>query len=261
MSSPNSSTLDPRAKRWGLAAKYVAILGVGFVIAPYIWVALGGLLGLIVAGAILGTTWMVLPAVETYAQNMRLSLIKGAAAKDPIGTLQTEYHRRAQALNERQNKIETLSSKTAGFGSKLAQFKREYPADAATYQEIYDKMTMLLKRSREQWIAAESQLKAFDREIVRAKAKWDMALAASDLKQDAGDIEAEFFAKLKVECSFDTIETGMNQAFASLDTLLMQSEAMEINVTPAPAALPAPASTAIPVEVLDSINAPVKTRR
>lgn len=40
---------DPRAKRWGNFAKVAALLTVGFFVAPFIWVALGGLLGLIVA--------------------------------------------------------------------------------------------------------------------------------------------------------------------------------------------------------------------
>ena len=205
--------IDPRAKRWGIIAKYAALLVVGFVVAPYIFTAITGLIGLIVAGAIMLVVWMLLPTVETAARNMRLKLLKSEAARNPIETLQNEYLRRSQALNERKNKIETLAAKTSGFASKLAQFKRDYPADAQAYQDIHDKMVLLLKRSRDQWIVAESQLKAFDREIERAKAKWEMALAASDLRKDAGQVEAEFFAKLKVESSLDAIETGHRMLF------------------------------------------------
>src|SRR3954468_7808390 len=233
--------IDPRAKRWGVFAKYAALLGVGFVVAPYIFTAITGLVGLIVAAVILLLAWMLLPSVETAARNMRLKLIKAEAARNPIETLQNEYLRRQQSLNERKNKIERLAAKTASFGSKLSQFKRDYPNDAQAYQDIYDKMVLLARRSREQWVLAENQLQAFDREIDRAKAKWEMAIAASDLRQDAGKVEAEFLAKLKVESSFDAIETGMNSAFAQLDTLLMESEAVEINVTAtAPKSLPSP---------------------
>lgn len=259
----SSSTLDPRAKRWGLVFKYAALLGVGFLVAPIIFKAITGLIGLIAAALIMGICWMLLPAVETFGQNMRLKLLKQAAAADPIGTLQNEYHRRSQSLNERKVKIETLAAKTNGFGSKLADFKKRYPGEAQTYQDVYDKMVELLRRSRDQWKLADQQLKAFDGEIEKAKAKWEMALAAADLRQDAGKVEAEFLAKIKVECSFDTIELGMNNAFAQLDTLLMESETVEINVTgtapqSAPTALPAPASTAIPVQAL--IENKAKTR-
>ena len=225
-------TIDPRAKRWGVIAKYAALVAIGFFVAPWIFTAITGLIGLIIAGGILLAVWMLAPAVQTAAQNMRIKLIKGEAARNPIETLQNEYLRRDQALNERKNKIETLAAKTAGFKSKLDQFKRDYPSDAQAYQEIYDKMVLLLKRSREQWMIAERQLQAFDGEIEKAKAKWEMAQAANQLRTDAGQVEAEFFAKLRVESSLDAIETGMNAAFAQLDTLLMESDGVDMkNVT------------------------------
>lgn len=230
---PSSQSLDPRARRWGIAAKYAALLVVGFVVAPYVFTAITGLVGLIAAGVILGVTWMVLPAAESFAANMRIKLIKHEASKNPIESLEQEYLRRTQMLNERKVKIETLAAKTAGFGTKLKQFKRDYPSEASTYQEIYDKMVLLLDRSRDQWVLGEQKLVEFNHEIDKAKAKWDMALAAADLRQDAGQVEQEFFAKLRVECSFDTIELGMNSAFAQLDTLLMESEAVQ-----SPAAAP-----------------------
>ncbi len=252
MNTPEN--IDPRAKRWGIVAKYAALLCVGFFIAPYIFTAITGLVGLMVAGVIMLLAWMLLPTVETAARNMRLKLLKAEAARNPIETLQNEYLRRQQALNERKNKIETLAAKTAGFGSKLAQFKRDYPADAQTYQDIYEKMVLLLKRSKDQWVLAEGQLKAFDREIERAKAKWEMAIAADGLRQDAGKVEEEFLAKLKVESSFDAIETGMNSAFAQLDTLLMESEAVEINVT---GSAPQSAAPALPAaDAQSSISLP-----
>ncbi len=260
MSIPSATTTDPRAKRWSFAIKTIAILLVGFVVAPYVFTAITGLIGLLAAGAIMGATWMLLPAIGTWAGNMRLKLVTAEAARNPIQTLQSEYLRRDQLLNERKTKIETLAAKTAGFGTKLAGFKKDYPADSQIYQDIYDKMLLLLKRSREQWVLAEKQLQAFDREITRAKAKWEMALAATDLRQDAGQVEAEFFAKLKVECSFDAIETGMNTAFAQLDTLLMESESVQINVTAAPqAALPAPDDSNV-IDISDVAPARAKSK-
>lgn len=231
MSSPLPLTPEQRAKKYGTIAKVIAVLGVGFVVAPYVFTAITGLVGLVVAGLIVLGTWAVLPALGDFASNLRLKMIKAEAARNPIETLENEYRRRIHLLEERKIKIETLAAKTAGFGSKLTQFKREYPDEAQTYTDIYNKMLLLLKRSREQWTVASNQLDAFDSEITKAKAKWDMALAANALRQDAGNVEAEFLAKLKVECSFDTIETGMNMAFAQLDTLIMESESVEINVT------------------------------
>jgi hypothetical protein len=226
MNTPSNIT-DPRARRWAVVAKYGALLAVGFAAAPYVFTAITGLIGLVVAGALMLGTWMLLPFIGDAAANFRLRLIKAEASKNPIETLENESLRRAQLLQVRQEKIESLAAKTAGFGSKLQQFKRDFPADAQSYQEIYDKMVELLKRSRDQWKIADAQKDQFDREIVRAKAKWAMAIAASDLRKDAGQVESEFFAKLRVESSLDSIEMGMNSAFAQLDTLLMESESVQ----------------------------------
>ncbi len=238
MSSSIPLTPQQKAQKWATIVRWGAYALCGFLFFPFALATIKGMLGLIACGLIAGVTWTVLPALQSYAVNMRLKMIKAEAAKNPIESLQAEYLRRDQLLEERKGKIETLAAKTAGFSTKLAQFKRDYPGEEKTYQDIYDKMVLLLKRSREQWVLAEKQLTAFDREIDRAKAKWDMALAAADLRQDAGQVEAEFFAKLKVECSFEAIEFGMNSAFAQLDTLLMESESVETNAT-SQAALPA----------------------
>ncbi|MFA6290033.1 MAG: hypothetical protein WC661_21825 [Opitutaceae bacterium] len=49
---------DPRAKRWGNVAKYGAVLVVGFFAAPYVWVSIGGLIGLVVAFVLITAVWM-----------------------------------------------------------------------------------------------------------------------------------------------------------------------------------------------------------
>src|SRR6187399_3421311 len=92
---------DPRAKRWGLFAKYAALLVTGFIVAPYIWVAIGGLIGLIAAAGVFGITWMTKDWLYMKAGNMRLSLIKREAATNPVETLQAEHLRNSEMLQER----------------------------------------------------------------------------------------------------------------------------------------------------------------
>lgn len=75
---------DPRAKRWGNFAKVAALLTVGFFVAPFIWVALGGLLGLIVAGAVCVVTWMLRGWFYSVVANMRMKLVKAEAQRNPV---------------------------------------------------------------------------------------------------------------------------------------------------------------------------------
>ena len=234
---------EQRAQKWGTVAKWLAFAVVGFLVSPFILATIEGMLGLIVVGLVAGGVWMALPAIQSAAINMRLKLIKAEAARNPIETLQAEYMRRSGLLDERKKAIETFDAKTRTFGDKLDGFKRDYPAEAPKYQQIYDQMVRLEKRQEQQWIEAAKGLKLFDSEIKKATAMWDMAIAADAARAGSGLDNDEFYAKLKVETSLDSIQDGMNRAFSQLDTLLLESDGastVAVTTTAAPAALPAP---------------------
>lgn len=232
---------EQRAKRWGFVAKWAAFAIAGFLFAPYVMLTITGMLGLLVAGAIAGLTWVTLPAIESGATNLRLKLIKSEAAKNPIETLENEYLRRQLLLGERKQAIETFDAKTHTFGDKLDGFKRKYPSESAKFQAQYDQMNLLLHRQRDQWIEANKGLNMFNNEIEKAKAMWDMALAAAAAQAGSGLTNEDFYAKLKVETALDSVQDGMNRSFSQLDTLLMEGDndhpALE---NTAQAALPAP---------------------
>lgn len=252
-------TPEQRAARWGTAAKIATIGVLGFLVSPFVLSAIGGLLGLLALATIYGVTYVTLPAIGDWGKNMRLSLIKSEAARDPIGTLESEHLRRTLLLDERKTAIETFAAKTGTFGGKLEGFKRQYPEEAPKFQHTYDQMQLLLRRQREQWSEANRGLALFAGEVKKAKAMWDMALAAAAAREGSGLDETAFLAQLKVDTSLDTISEGMSRAFAQLDTLIMEGDAnAQINVTPAKVALPAPdGRTTIEASIL---NAPIKAR-
>ena len=238
---------EERAQKWGTVAKWAIFALAGFLFAPFAIMTITGMLGLIVAGAIAGITWIMLPSVEARAKNIRLRMIKAEAAKNPIETLEAEFLRRSTMLDERKKKIETFNAKTRTFGDKLEQFKRDYPADAGKFQTTYDQMRLLLKRQQQQWHEAEKNLQVFQGVVTRAKAMWAMALAANEAKAGSGLDEDSFYAQLKTETALESVTDGMNTAFAQLDTLVLESDNNEpipvqaIPVTPTslPAASPA----------------------
>jgi hypothetical protein len=243
---------EQRAAKWGTVAKWVAFAVVGFLVSPFIVATITGMLGLIVAGAIATVAWAATPAIESAAINLRLKLIKQEAARNPIETLQAEYMRRSQLLDERKNAIERFDAKVHTFGDKLAGFKRDYPADAPKYQETYDKMLLLLKRQGDQWRLANKQLHDFNGVIDRAKALYAMACAANEAKGASGLDQDEFYASLKTETALDSITDGMNTAFSQLDTLILESDNNSTISTTTQNALPEPNNNIIDVPFVKS---------
>lgn len=260
MSTSSNPITDPRAKRWAVFAKAVAILGIGFFVAPYIWTAIGGLFGLIVAGGIMLTTWMLLPSVGLAAANLRLKFVKAEAARNPVETLQGELQRQMAALDERKTAIGKLNGQIDTFADKLATIGEKYGQEDSAYLKLAQQLKDLrrvCKNREDKWKLAFQQLKRFEQEIERAGMIWEAAQAAAAAQESSGLTEADFMAKLKTETSLDTIMTTFNETLASLDTDLMQSDAENaIATSAAKPALPAPEERNI-IDV--SVEAPAET--
>jgi septal ring factor EnvC (AmiA/AmiB activator) len=215
---------DPRARRWGNVAKYGVLLVAGFLVAPYIWISITGLLGLLVAAGVILAAWMVRPVVFSMAANLRLKFIKAEASRNPVETLQNDLKAKTEALGKRKEAIETLNSQIRTFSDKVDEIKGRYGAEDSGYQKLSRDLSDLRRvyaHRCEKWKEAREQLERYAEEIKRANMIWDAAQAAAAARETSGLTEDEFFAKLRAETAFDSIQKSYNDALASLDTALL----------------------------------------
>lgn len=231
---------DPRARLWGNVVKIAAVLVGGFLVAPFVWVAIGGILGLVVAIAIVVGTWMLRHWFFAVAANLRLKLIKAEASKNPVETLQEEYRKEMVRLDERKTAIETLKAHILQFEDKTHEMEAKYPndptvakfkRDIATLNRIYEHRCNL-------WRKARTELDRFKEEIDRGEVIWKTAQAAAAAHEASGLSEAAFFSRLRKETAFDAIKLAYNQSVASLDSALLEAPKMEVVELP-PAQQPA----------------------
>lgn len=230
---------DRRARLWGNIAKYGALLTVGFIVAPFIWIAIGGLLGLIVAGIVFLGTWMLRPVVFSIAANLRLKFIKAEASKNPVETLQNDLKVKTEALGVRKDAIEKLNGQIRTFSDRVDGIKTNYgekdPGYIKLSRDLQDLRRIYVHRC-EKWREASKQLERFEEEIRRANMIWEAAQAAAAARETSGLTEDEFFAKLRTETAFDSINQSYNDALASLDTAMLDgpsTTSIPIDVTPA----------------------------
>jgi hypothetical protein len=217
--------LDPRARRWGIAAVVVLLLA-GFAVAPFIWIALGGLLGLGTAVALIGTLWYFRTWIFDKAANARLKLIKQEARTNPVETLQEDFRRQGVALEVRKDNIEKLRAETLGLGDKLDDFAAKYGKEGRDYAKLLAVKVNLEKvyaHRLMKWKNAYHELERWGDEIERASAIWDAAQAAAAAQEASGLSEDDFFAQIKKETAIDSIQDSYSQALASLDTEMAMS--------------------------------------
>ncbi len=217
----NESQLESKKKKWEFGIKAVCMLILGFVVAPFIYVAIQGLIGLaLAAGICIGINFFV-PVFADKLSNWRIKLIKAEAAKNPIETLQRDYGQKEEALNSFKESISRFKAATLNFKDKLDGFKDKFPNDTAKFDEILSNMKKLLAIRIVKYQDAEGQLEKYSSEIERAKAIWDMGQEAAKMNAAAGMSQGDFMQKIKVETALDSVTTSMNMAFADLETSLL----------------------------------------
>jgi predicted RNase H-like nuclease (RuvC/YqgF family) len=216
--------LEIKRNRIEKTVKILSLLVVGFLVAPFVFIAIKGLVGLAVAGAISLVVVNLIPWFSAMVANWRLKALKHEAAKNPIETLQNDYRKRIEALQAFRQSILNSKAEVYSFRDKLDGFKKQYPADAAKFDEQYRQMLALLKLRGQKYEEAKGNLERYDGEITRAKAIWDMAQAAAAMNKAAGVDADEFYAKIQVETALDSVQKNLNLAFADLEMSLVDEK-------------------------------------
>lgn len=220
----SSQSIDPRAKFWGNLAKGAFLLVGCFFIAPFIWVAIGGLMGLIVAVIILVSVWMFRPVAFSFAANMRLILIKREASRNPVETLQSDLREKMIQLDDRKTAIERLKAQIMTFGDKVSDIRAKYGVNDSAYIKLSADVANLNRvyaNRCAKWKEARHQLEQYQETIDRANMIWEAGCAAAAARESSGFTEADFMSKLKTDTAFDAIQTNYNEALASLDTAMI----------------------------------------
>lgn len=225
--------LDLKRNRIQNIAKLGGVGVVGFFVAPFIFIAIKGVIGLAVAFAVSGTIIQFVPYVARLIANWRLKAIKYEASKNPIETLQNDYAAKRQALMEFKQSIINFAGECNTFSDKLDGFKRQYPDQVPKFQTQYDNMRALLETRKVKYNAAKTKLEQYDQEIQKANAIWDMAQAAAKMSRASGDDTEDFLQKISRETALDSIQQSMGQAFGELEISLEDEKGSAKQVAPA----------------------------
>lgn len=221
---------ETRRKRIEMAVKIGALGLVGFFVAPFILIAVKGILGLALAAGISFSLIYFTPVMASMLANWRLKAIKAEASRNPVETLQNDFRAKSIALDDRKTNIEKLNGQIRTFSDKVDGIKDKYGDKDSAYlkmsRDLLD-LRRIYKNRCEKWNEAHTQLGLFEEQIERAGMIWDAANAASAARETSGLTEDEFFAKLRTETAFDAIQNNYNQALASLDTAMIDTPTPE----------------------------------
>jgi hypothetical protein len=212
---------DPRVLE--KAAKYKWLLfplGAALALGPVAGLIIAGVQAIIWLGAFaLGAYTVVYytPVLAMKLANWRLKALLSEAANNPILTLKNEYATRVQQLQAADNEIVDFSSEVRTYDDQLRDFKRQYPDEADSFQEVSDKMHVGLKDMTDEQGIARAALQDLKGRINKAEAIYNMALAAEKVSQLSQDTEGRVFSEIKQKVAFDAVRASLNHSFAALD--------------------------------------------
>ena len=219
---PSNLSLDSAKSK--TAAKVIAwIVGLGSaaILAPLIFLALQGLLGLVAALAVGTLALRLAPWFGTFTSNLGLKLLKIEARRNPIETMQNIYLQRNEAANEAEKQIKAFNNKVTHYCSQVSIFVKKYPSDAERFRVHHAAMQELLNRKYSALRSVRAKLVEYQSGIERASAIWDMTQASDDLSKAAGLLsEKDAIQQIKHDEALKSVEEGMARSFAELDHIL-----------------------------------------
>jgi hypothetical protein len=237
-----------------LAEKHATKLkwGVGiaacFILAPVVWTGIVGLTGALVFGAIAYGSAMAAPVLAKRLSHMKyealkvadnkhlealqaekvrhLSSVKAAAASSPVETLWLGWKDNEKVLKNRRDALVSLDGKTRTFGEKMEGFRKKFGEnvpEVAKYADRHQRMAEVVEMRRRK-LAQLTQAHADKKDIIeRAEGLWELALASMEFDEASGTtVEEKFYANLREQTAFDSIESTWNKAGAEFDQMMSE---------------------------------------
>ena len=219
----NNKTLEQ--KRLGIE-KWVKIIGLcvtGFLVAPFIFATIKGIVGLGIAALIALVTINLMPSIAALIASWRLKALKAVAAANPIETLELQYGEREQALVRIRDNIKEFHAVVHGLYSQIQEHAERFPGKPSQFLEKYGKMKHLLAVRSEKYKEAQINLVKFADLIDEKRSDWKIAQSAARASKLA-NVGEDFQSKLMADTALTTIQDGLNFAFSELEVSLLDNQ-------------------------------------
>lgn len=215
--------------KWGVAG------GAAIAIAPFIFMLIGGIVGLAVAAAVGLFINAMAPVVALRVATWKIMGMKSIARGAPIETRELLAIKNRERLASLAESITAFSAETKGFADEISKLEKQYPGESEMFRGQLQACRDLLEVQRAKYEAAKAAAEEFEAATARAKAKWKVAQAALRMRRLAGEQMGATMDKILAEEALDSVQSVMNNAFAELETSVMEATATRQSLTHQPA--------------------------
>jgi hypothetical protein len=241
--------LELKRKRIETVVKIGAMGVIGFLVAPFVFIAIKGLIGALIAIVISLIAINLAPWAGTKLANWRLKALKYEASQNPIETLENQYKDRENALVQIRENIKEFHAVVQALFDVIQEHNQNYPDRPSPFQEKYEKLRALLELRKQKYKQAQQNLKSFAGLIDEKRSDWKVAQAAAKASKLA-NVGEDFQSKLMADTALGSIQDSLNIAFSELEVSLLDEQSNpEVVVTTSPV-------TKAPIQITEKSGPP-----
>jgi gas vesicle protein len=216
--------IEQKRKRIETIAKVIGLCVAAFFFAPIAFLTIKGLVSLIVVGVIaLFTVNVGIPWFAISLANWRLKALKSAASANPIETLENQYKDRMDALAKIRENITASYAVLQDLHTQIQEHDEKYPNKPSQYLDKYQKLSALIALRGSKYKQAQKNLADFAEVIEEKRSDWKIAQTMAQANKLA-NVGQDFQSKLLQDTALNTVQDGLNTAFAELETSLLDEQ-------------------------------------
>lgn len=212
--------------------KFGVILVVCAVLGPLAYLAIKGIVGLAVFGALAFIGYNAAPVIALKVANAKyralddenishIKKVERTAAQNPIETATAQ----SQAYKARAAKylegITAYSTEVNNFETMTADFAKKYPETAPRYKEQLVTMKKALAYKNDKYRELVENIKLMDDKITFLAANWKMSQALIKVNALGGVDGGDPMEQLKADAAIDAVVNSINRAFAEMDASVL----------------------------------------
>lgn len=215
----------PRGKLIASVLKYGALIGVGWVIFPVIFMGIGGLIGLIIAAAIYMLAVALAPVVSLKIANFATKRLIKEIRENPVPSRMKVSNEMAEKLSAGEKELNEFNRSVGEYARSVEGLVSRYPAEATKFQTHLASMKKLLDLRYVGFVRAQKKKEEYDRATEKVRAIWEVTQASDKMNKAAGRMaEDDALTQIINDESIRAADEGMARSFADLDHLLRMEE-------------------------------------
>lgn len=214
-----SNTKLATGLKWGIG------LGAAALLAPYVALAIGGIVGIGVA-IVLGLIIVHFsPTISSILANQALKLLKWDVRKNPVTTMENILLRGRERYEEQAKMVKTYAGAVSTFETHVKTLAKDFPEDAANLQGRLDDMKRMLAFKYAAQRNLNAELLKYEKQIDRARALWAAAQAGEAVDALSGVMtKKQAIDRIKNDTAIQAIEDSLNRSSAQLDYAVNMQE-------------------------------------